>query len=139
VDSTDYRREIGFVKGDSDRKVGADVAQRSITSHPVNISQDTLRNPLLSPRPITRVCRGPVDIELGVVRVLNVVAVQDGGLSINPTVVEGQIQGGLVQGMIRTHRRLRVHTGLVVQTVNFNTYKIPTATAAPIEVILVRE
>src|SRR5260221_2361741 len=40
-----------------------------------------------------------VDIELGTVRVLKVVAVHDVGRAINPTLVEGQIEGGAAQGL----------------------------------------
>jgi xanthine dehydrogenase molybdenum-binding subunit len=40
-----------------------------------------------------------VDTETGQVRVLRLVAVQDVGRAINPTIVEGQIQGGAHQGL----------------------------------------
>jgi aldehyde oxidoreductase len=40
-----------------------------------------------------------VDIELGTVKVLNVVAVHDVGRAINPTLIEGQIEGGVAQGL----------------------------------------
>jgi aldehyde oxidoreductase len=40
-----------------------------------------------------------VDIELGTVRVLRIVAAHDVGRAINPTLVEGQIEGGAAQGL----------------------------------------
>ena len=40
-----------------------------------------------------------VDIELGTVRCLRIVAAHDVGRAINPTQVEGQIQGGIAQGL----------------------------------------
>jgi CO/xanthine dehydrogenase Mo-binding subunit len=40
-----------------------------------------------------------VDDETGVVRVTRLVQVYDVGLAINPTLVEGQIEGGAVQGL----------------------------------------
>jgi carbon-monoxide dehydrogenase large subunit len=40
-----------------------------------------------------------VDIELGTVKVLRIVAAHDVGKAINPTLVEGQIQGGVAQGV----------------------------------------
>ena len=40
-----------------------------------------------------------VDIELGTVKVLNVVAAHDVGRAINPTLIEGQIEGGVAQGL----------------------------------------
>jgi CO/xanthine dehydrogenase Mo-binding subunit len=40
-----------------------------------------------------------VDMELGTVRVLKVTAAHDVGRAINPTLVEGQIEGGAAQGL----------------------------------------
>src|SRR6202167_4561759 len=40
-----------------------------------------------------------VDAELGTVRVLKVVAAHDVGRAINPTLIEGQIEGGVAQGL----------------------------------------
>ena len=40
-----------------------------------------------------------VDIELGTVRVLTIVAAHDVGRAINPTLIEGQIEGGIAQGL----------------------------------------
>lgn len=40
-----------------------------------------------------------VDTELGTVRVLRIVAAHDVGRAINPTLVEGQIEGGAAQGL----------------------------------------
>jgi CO/xanthine dehydrogenase Mo-binding subunit/aerobic-type carbon monoxide dehydrogenase small subunit (CoxS/CutS family) len=40
-----------------------------------------------------------VDMELGTVKVVNLVAAHDVGRAINPTLVEGQIEGGVAQGL----------------------------------------
>jgi aldehyde oxidoreductase len=40
-----------------------------------------------------------VDVALGTVRVLKVVAAHDVGRAINPTLIEGQIEGGVAQGL----------------------------------------
>ncbi|MGL4495177.1 MAG: molybdopterin-dependent oxidoreductase [Beijerinckiaceae bacterium] len=40
-----------------------------------------------------------VDIELGTTRVLKIVAAHDVGRAINPTLIEGQIEGGIAQGL----------------------------------------
>jgi CO/xanthine dehydrogenase Mo-binding subunit len=40
-----------------------------------------------------------LDIELGTVKVLKVVAAHDVGRAINPTLIEGQIEGGVAQGL----------------------------------------
>ena len=40
-----------------------------------------------------------VDIELGAVEILDYVVVEDGGVLINPMIVDGQIRGGVAQGI----------------------------------------
>jgi CO/xanthine dehydrogenase Mo-binding subunit/aerobic-type carbon monoxide dehydrogenase small subunit (CoxS/CutS family) len=40
-----------------------------------------------------------VDLELGTVRVVRITAAHDVGRAVNPTLVEGQIQGGIAQGL----------------------------------------
>ena len=47
----------------------------------------------------THVCDVEVDIELGIARVIRYTAVQDVGRAIHPGYVEGQLQGGVVQGI----------------------------------------
>jgi len=52
-----------------------------------------------APQFTAHLARVAVDSETGKVDVLEYVAVQDVGLAINPAEVEGQIQGGVVQGI----------------------------------------
>jgi CO/xanthine dehydrogenase Mo-binding subunit len=40
-----------------------------------------------------------VDTDLGTVRVLRIIAAHDVGHAINPTLIEGQIEGGVAQGL----------------------------------------
>ena len=47
----------------------------------------------------THVCEVEVDPETGTVEIVDFVAVDDFGLVINPMIVEGQVHGGLVQGI----------------------------------------
>ena len=47
----------------------------------------------------THVVDVEVDVELGIVRVLRYTAAQDVGRALHPSYVEGQIQGGVVQGI----------------------------------------
>ncbi len=47
----------------------------------------------------THICDVEVDVELGIVRVIRYTAVQDVGRAIHPGYVEGQIQGGVAQGI----------------------------------------
>jgi CO/xanthine dehydrogenase Mo-binding subunit len=56
-------------------------------------------NRVSSPAFTAQVARVAVDPETGQVRVLDYLAAQDVGLAINPAEVEGQIHGGVVQGI----------------------------------------
>ena len=47
----------------------------------------------------THICDVEVDAELGIVRVIRYTAVQDVGRAIHPGYVEGQMQGGVAQGI----------------------------------------
>jgi CO/xanthine dehydrogenase Mo-binding subunit len=56
-------------------------------------------NRTTSPMYTAQIARVAVDPETGDVRVLDIVAIQDVGFAINPDQVEGQIHGGVVQGL----------------------------------------
>lgn len=56
-------------------------------------------NRVSSPMFTAHLARVAVDPETGEVRVLDYVAIQDVGLAINPALVEGQIHGGVTQGL----------------------------------------
>ncbi len=77
-----------------------------------------------------------VDLALGTVKVLRVVAAHDVGKAINPTQVEGQIHGGVAQGiglaLMEEYRPGR--------TENLHDYLIPTIGDVPeIECLLIEE
>ncbi len=83
-----------------------------------------------------------VDIETGVIKVLKYVVAHDIGRAINPQTVEGQLEGGSVQGLgfaLTEDFTVDEKTGETITT-SFATYKIPSALDIPeIEVILVEE
>lgn len=77
-----------------------------------------------------------VDIELGTVRVLRIVAAHDVGRAINPTLVEGQIEGGIAQGL----GLALMEEFLPGRTENLHDYLIPTVGDVPeIECILIED
>ena len=77
-----------------------------------------------------------VDIELGAVRVLRIVAAHDVGRAINPTLVEGQIEGGIAQGL----GLALMEEFLPGRTENLHDYLIPTFGDVPeIECILIED
>jgi CO/xanthine dehydrogenase Mo-binding subunit/aerobic-type carbon monoxide dehydrogenase small subunit (CoxS/CutS family) len=77
-----------------------------------------------------------VDTELGMVKVRRVVAAHDVGRAINPVQVEGQIHGGIAQGL----GFALMEEYVPGQTENLHDYLIPTiGDVPPIETILVEE
>ncbi len=75
-----------------------------------------------------------VDTELGTTKVLRVAAAHDVGRAINPTQVEGQIHGGILQGLGLALMEAYVPG----RTENLHDYLIPTFGDAPeMEVILI--
>ena len=77
-----------------------------------------------------------VDTELGTVAVRRVVAAHDVGRAVNPTLAEGQVQGGIAQGLGMALMEAYVPG----RTDNLHDYLIPTVGDMPeIEVILVED
>ena len=73
-----------------------------------------------------------VDSETGAVRVLRFVAVDDCGRIVNPKIVEGQQQGGIVQGVAQALYEQVVHDAAGnIQTSTFADYGIPSAAELP--------
>jgi carbon-monoxide dehydrogenase large subunit len=73
-----------------------------------------------------------VDVDSGWVHVLRYVVIHDCGTVINPTVVEGQVHGGVVHGLgnALTERMAYDDRGRL-STDSFQTYAIPLAESVP--------
>jgi CO/xanthine dehydrogenase Mo-binding subunit len=77
-----------------------------------------------------------VDIELGVVRATRVAAAHDVGRAINPMLLEGQIEGGVAQGL----GMALMEEYVPGRTENLHDYLVPTiGDIPPIESILIEE
>jgi CO/xanthine dehydrogenase Mo-binding subunit/aerobic-type carbon monoxide dehydrogenase small subunit (CoxS/CutS family) len=77
-----------------------------------------------------------VDLDLGVIKVLRMAAAHDVGRAVNPTLVEGQIHGGIAQGL----GLALMEEYLPGRTENLHDYLIPTFGDMPvIESILVED
>jgi aldehyde oxidoreductase len=77
-----------------------------------------------------------VDVELGTTKVLRMVAAHDVGRAINPTLIEGQIHGGIAQGL----GLALMEEYIPGRTENLHDYLIPTfGDVPPIEVILIED
>ncbi len=72
-----------------------------------------------------------VDVELGLVRVVEIATAQDVGKAINPQAVAGQIHGGTAQGLgLALMEEIQVVDGLV-RNPSFTDYLIPTILDMP--------
>ncbi|WP_326637966.1 molybdopterin-dependent oxidoreductase [Streptosporangium sp. NBC_01755] len=72
-----------------------------------------------------------VDVELGLVKVVELAAVQDVGRIMNPLALEGQIHGGSAQGLgLALMEEIQVRDGLV-RNPSFTDYLIPTILDMP--------
>ena len=80
--------------------------------------------------------RSTSTLELGTVKVRRIVAAHDVGRAINPTLVEGQIQGGIAQGL----GMALMEEYVPGRTDNLHDYLIPTIGDAPeIECLLIED
>ncbi len=72
-----------------------------------------------------------VDTDLGLVRVVEIATTQDVGRIMNPAQCEGQIQGGIAQGLgLALMEEIKTENGLV-RNPNFTDYLIPTILDMP--------
>jgi len=72
-----------------------------------------------------------VDVELGLVRVVEIATAQDVGKAVNPQAVEGQIHGGTAQGLgLALMEEIQVVDGLI-RNPSFTDYLIPTILDMP--------
>jgi CO/xanthine dehydrogenase Mo-binding subunit len=72
-----------------------------------------------------------VDVELGLVRVVEIATAQDVGKALNPLSVQGQIEGGIAQGVgLALMEEIQVREGVVVNP-SFTDYLIPTIADMP--------
>jgi len=79
----------------------------------------------------THVAEVEVDTETGRVSVVRITAAHDVGRVMNPVTLEGQIEGGVLQGIgMALYEQMKTEGGAVV-TPDFSTYIIPTAMDTP--------
>jgi xanthine dehydrogenase D subunit len=72
-----------------------------------------------------------VDVELGLVKVVELACTQDVGKAINPQAVEGQIQGGSTQGLgLALMEEIQIEGGKI-RNPSFTDYLIPTILDVP--------
>ena len=79
----------------------------------------------------TQVAEVEVDTRTGKVRVLRMTAAHDVGRVLNPVTLEGQLQGGVLQGIGMALYESMKTDGGVILTPDFSTYIIPTSLDTP--------
>jgi carbon-monoxide dehydrogenase large subunit len=107
ADDLEFAGGIFSVKGSPDRAVPmAAIAFAAFTAHnlpdglePNLEAQYTYDPPNFSWPFGTHMAVVEVDVETGKIEVLKYVAVDDCGVQINPLIVEGQVHGGVIQGL----------------------------------------
>ena len=72
-----------------------------------------------------------VDVELGLVKVVQLATAQDVGRAINPQAVEGQLEGGAAQGLgLAVMEEIQVKDG-IIRNASFTDYLLPTILDMP--------
>ena len=131
------------------KKVSLDLENLPLDSHGYVITSEATFNPPTSPLDENgqgipyavfgfgaHMAEVEVDTELGTVRVVKVTAAHDVGRAINPTLIEGQIEGGVAQGL----GMALMEEFFPGKGENLHDYLIPSAgDVPPIESILIED
>jgi CO/xanthine dehydrogenase Mo-binding subunit len=76
-----------------------------------------------------------VDVDLGLVRVVQIATAQDVGRAVNPREVRGQVDGGIAQGVGLAVLEHLDTVGGLVRNATFTDYLVPTAADMPATVV----
>jgi carbon-monoxide dehydrogenase large subunit len=80
----------------------------------------------------THLCATEVDTQTGMVKIVRYVAVDDVGTVVNPLIVDGQVHGGLAQGIAQALYEEAVHDEMgTLTTATFADYLVPSAADLP--------
>ena len=102
VDATDVTYENGAVQHTSDPELKLtfkQLAARQIPTGGPIVGSAGVNPPGPGPAIATHIVDVEVDVETGKVEIVRYTALQDAGKAVHPSYVEGQIQGGVVQGI----------------------------------------
>ena len=128
------------VKGTPSRQAAlGDVAMAAFTAHDLpegvepNLEAQVSWDPPNFTFPFgTHVAVVEIDTETGRVQLRDYVAVDDCGNQVNPLIVEGQVHGGILQGVAQALWEEVVYDADgQLRTVNFGDYLVPSAVEAP--------
>jgi CO/xanthine dehydrogenase Mo-binding subunit len=113
-------------------------AKRAQTGGPI-VAEAAVNPSVVAPGFATQFCDVEVDPETGKVKILRFVAAQDVGRAIHPSYVEGQIQGGVTQGIGWALNEEYIYNSRgLMENPGFLDYRIPVASDLPmIEPVMV--
>ncbi len=139
-DDLDYDRGVFTVKGAPDKaKTIPEIAFAAWTAHnlPDGVEPELEATAVYDPQNFTwpfgsHVCVVEVDTETGAVDVLKYVAVDDVGTVVNPMIVEGQVHGGVTQGISESiYEVAEYDESGNLTTSNMSNYLVPSAADIP--------
>ncbi len=149
VDADDIAHEGKrfYVQGASEMSIGwHDLAKKAFSPKGAMVGYGSVNTPsmnlgVLAPNAAAHVVDVEVDPETGKVEVLRYTAFQDVGLSINPDQVEGQVQGGVAQGIgWALHEEYDFDGNGVLRNATLLDYRLPTSLdVPPIETVILEE
>ena len=140
AEDLDFAKGVFSVKGSPDKAVPlAAIAFAAFTAHNLpdgvepNLEAQYTHDPKNFSWPFgTHMCVVEIDTETGKVDVLKYVAVDDCGNQINPLIVEGQVHGGVVQGLAQALFEEAVYDkDGNLKTTNLAEYLVPAACDVP--------
>lgn len=117
----------------TDRAISyADIARLPQATPDLLSVSDSWRPPEATYPNGTHACEVEVDPETGDVRVLSYVVVDDFGVTLNPLLLEGQVHGGVVQGIGQAlHERTLFDEEGQLVTASYMDYRMPRAADIP--------
>ncbi len=120
------------LEGDHDPLTIEELARRaSRTGGPIQ-GRASLNARGVGPSFATHICDVEVDKETGVVRVVRYTTIQDAGKAVHPSYVEGQYQGGAVQGIGWALNEAYIYDKKgVLENPGFLDYRMPVASDLP--------
>ena len=141
VEDVDFKNGTFTVKGTDKKMAFGEVALQAYIGHKFNSSEieiglkeTAFHDPSNFVFPAgVHICEVEVDADTGVTKVVNYTAVDDFGTIINPMVVEGQVQGGVAQGIGQALLEGAVYDeeGGQLLTGSYMDYTMPRATNMP--------
>ena len=140
ADDLEFAGGVFSVKGSPDRAVPmAAIAFAAFTAHNLpdglepNLEAQYSYDPPNFSWPFgTHMCVLEIDTETGKIEILKYVAVDDCGVQINPLIVEGQVHGGVIQGLAQALFEEAVYdSDGNLKTTTLAEYLVPAASDVP--------